>query len=179
MRAAFRLSAPGSMLVEGTRTSSSERLLVLEAPSGHMPCVGPDLNPGRSVSMRNPRTLSAPPSPAPSSFAHTTATSAIDPEVIHIFSPFKMYSSPALRARVVMPAGFDPKPDSVNPKQPSFSPVAKAGSHVFFCSSVPKVRMGYITSADCTLTKLRKPESPRSSSCNTRPYSTFDMPAQP
>src|SRR5580700_2403378 len=61
------------------------------------------LNPGRSVSMRNPRTLSAPPSPAPSSFAHTTATSAIDPEVIHIFSPFKMYSSPDLRARVGQP----------------------------------------------------------------------------
>ena len=101
-----------------------------------------DLNPRRSVSTRNPRTLSAPPSPAPSSFAHTTATSAIDPEVIHIFSPFKMYSSPDLRARVVMPAGFDPNPDSVNPKQPSFSPVAKAGSQVFFCSSDPEGQDG-------------------------------------
>ncbi len=101
------------------------------------------------------------------------------PEVIHIFSPFRMYSSPDLRARVVMPAGFDPKPGSVSPKQPSFSPVASAGSQVFFCSSEPKVKIGYITSADCTLTKLRRPESPRSSSCITRPYSTFDMPAQP
>ncbi len=36
-----------------------------------------------------------------------------------------------------------------------------------------------MSSADCTLTKLRNPESPRSSSCNTRPYSTLDMPAQP
>ena len=53
------------------------------------------------------------------------------PDVIHIFSPLRMYSSPDLRARVVMPAGFDPKPGSVNPKQPSFSPVASAGSHVF------------------------------------------------
>ena len=33
--------------------------------------------------------------------------------------------------------------------------------------------MGYMTSADCTLTKLRMPESPRSSSCVSRPY--FDV----
>src|SRR5258705_6268290 len=39
--------------------------------------------------------------------------------------------------------------------------------------------MGYITRADCTLTNDRTPESPRSSSCVTSPYSTFDMPAQP
>src|SRR5215813_9038757 len=39
--------------------------------------------------------------------------------------------------------------------------------------------MGYITSADCTLTKERTPLSPRSSSCITRPYSTLDIPAQP
>ena len=67
------------------------------------------------------------------------ATSAMEPEVIHIFSPLSMYSSPDLRAVVVMPPGFDPKPGSVSPKQPSFSPVARAGSQVFFCSSEPKV----------------------------------------
>src|SRR5205085_6502273 len=39
--------------------------------------------------------------------------------------------------------------------------------------------MGYITSADWTLTKERTPLSPRSNSCITSPYSTFDMPAQP
>src|SRR5271163_389082 len=39
--------------------------------------------------------------------------------------------------------------------------------------------MGYITRADCTLTKERTPESPRSSSCVTKPYSTFDIPAHP
>ena len=44
------------------------------------------------------------------------------PEVIHIFSPLRMYSSPDLRAVVVMPPGFDPNPGSVSPKQPSFSP---------------------------------------------------------
>src|SRR5207248_5801803 len=130
---------------------------------------------GRSVSTRNPRILLS----SPSTFAQITATSAIDPEVIHIFSPFKTYSLPTFRARVRIPPGFDPKSGSVSPKHPSFSPDCKAGSHVFFCSSLPNAYMGYMTSADCTLTKLRTPESPRSSSCITSPYSTFDIPAQP
>src|SRR5215469_1648560 len=39
--------------------------------------------------------------------------------------------------------------------------------------------MGYMHSPDCTLTKLRTPESPRSSSCVISPYSTLPMPAQP
>ena len=39
--------------------------------------------------------------------------------------------------------------------------------------------MGYMHSADCTLTKERTPLSPRSSSCVIRPYSTLFMPAQP
>src|SRR5580693_1174305 len=39
--------------------------------------------------------------------------------------------------------------------------------------------MGYMQSPDCTLTKLRTPESPRSSSWVMRPYSTLPMPAQP
>src|SRR6202034_371830 len=103
--------------------------------------------PGRSVSTRNPRTES--PLSSPSSLAQMMATSAIEPDVIHIFSPLRMYSPPDFRARVVMPAGFDSKPGSVNPKQPSLSPEARAGSHTFFCASDPNVKMGYITSADC------------------------------
>ena len=43
-----------------------------------------------------------------------------------------MYSSPDLRAVVVIPPGLEPKPGSVSPKQPSFSPAASAGSQVFF-----------------------------------------------
>src|SRR5215471_10904227 len=39
--------------------------------------------------------------------------------------------------------------------------------------------MGYMHSPDCTLTKLRTPESPRSSSCVISPYSTLPMPAHP
>ena len=49
-----------------------------------------------------------------------------------------MYSSPALRARVVMPPGFDPKPGSVKPKHPSFSPFS-SGSHLLFCSSAKRI----------------------------------------
>src|SRR5579862_4124597 len=113
-----------------------------------------DEKPGRSVSTRYPRTASLPSSP--SSLAQMTATSAMEPDVIHIFSPLRMYSPPDLRARVVIPPGFDPKPGSVNPKQPSFSPEASAGSHLLFCASEPKAKMGYMTSADCTLTKLRR-----------------------
>src|SRR5208282_4805022 len=92
------------------------------------------LNPGRSVSTRNPRIVSPLPSPTSSelTLAQITATSAIEPEVIHIFSPFSTYSFPTLRARVRMPPGFDPKSGSVNPKQPSFSPFCMAGSQVFF-----------------------------------------------
>ena len=68
-----------------------------------------------------------------------SATSEMVPEVINIFSPLRMYSSPDLRARVVIPPGFDPKPGSVSPKQPSFFPLASAGSQVRFCYSEPKV----------------------------------------
>ena len=57
--------------------------------------------------------------------------------------------------------------------------IAAAAASADFCSSEPYVRIGYITSAPCTETKLRRPESPRSISCMTSPYSTLLMPAQP
>ena len=60
------------------------------------------------------------------------ATSAMEPEVIHIFSPLRTYSLPTFLARVRMPPGFEPKSGSVRPKQPSFSPFCIAGSHVCF-----------------------------------------------
>ena len=53
--------------------------------------------------------------------------------------------------RVSMPAGFDPNPGSVSPKQPIASPDCSRGSHRCFCSSLAVVRIGYITSAPCTL----------------------------
>src|SRR2546428_539696 len=46
-----------------------------------------------------------------------------------------------------IPAGSDPWSGSVRPKQPIFWPRASNGSHFCFCSSVPKVKIGYITSA--------------------------------
>src|SRR5271169_902101 len=161
-------------------TSCSDKPDVTEARSDHFPWMSSALNPGRLVSTRNPRIVSPSPLPPSSStLAQITATSAIEPDVIHIFSPFSTYSLPTFFARVRMPPGFDPKSGSVNPKHPSFSPFCSAGNQVFCCSSLPKAYMGYITSADCTLTNERTPESPRSSSCVTSPYSTFDMPAQP
>ncbi len=81
------------------------------------------------------------PSPSPSSgsvWAQTTATSATDPLVIHIFDPDSTQSPPgSRRARVRIPAGLDPKSGSVSPKQPIASPAAIAGSHCCFCSSLP------------------------------------------
>ena len=45
------------------------------------------------------------------------------------------------------------------------SPVAIFGSKRCFCSSEPYFQIGYIASEPCTLTKLRRPLSPYSSSC--------------
>src|SRR5215472_7868837 len=117
------------------RTSCSERPEVTDARSDHLPCTSCSLNPGRLVSTRKPRMrlLSS------SDLAQMRATSAIEPEVIHIFSPFRTYSLPTFLARVRMPLGLEPKSGSVRPKQPSFSPLASAGSHLSFCSSLPKV----------------------------------------
>ena len=101
--------------------------------------------------------------------AQMIATSAWEPFVIHIFAPFKTHSSPSRTARVSIPPGFDPKSGSVSPKQPIASPVARRGSHASRCSSDPKAKIGYITSAPCTEAKDLSPESPRSSSCMMSP----------
>jgi hypothetical protein len=71
--------------------------------------------------------------------AHTTATSAADPFVIQVFSPVITQSPPSFFAEVSIPAGFDPKPGSVNPKHPTASPDRSLGSQFFFCSSDPNV----------------------------------------
>ena len=73
---------------------------------------------------------------SPFVFAHTTATCACDPLVIHILPPFSTHvPSFCSRAIVTMPAGFDPKSGSVRPKHPMASPFAIAGSNFCFCSS--------------------------------------------
>jgi hypothetical protein len=69
-----------------------------------------------SFSTRKPRI-------SPSSVrAHTTATSAIEPFVIHIFEPERIQSEPSWRACVRMAPGSEPASDSVSPKQPIASP---------------------------------------------------------
>ena len=69
--------------------------------------------------------------------AQTTATSAMLPLVIQVFSPFSTQPSPSRRAVVRMPAGFEPKSGSVRPKQPMALPLCRRGSHFCFCSSEP------------------------------------------
>ena len=76
--------------------------------------------PGVPLSMRNPR--------MPSGLtAHTTATSAMEPLVIHIFEPFSTQSVPRRLAWVFMFAGSEPPCGSVSPKQPMSSPRAMRG----------------------------------------------------
>ena len=61
--------------------------------------------------------------------AHTTATSATEPLVIHILWPCRIQSSPSRRARVRIAPGSEPASGSVRPKQPIASPAAIRGSH--------------------------------------------------
>ena len=78
-----------------------------------------------------------------------------------------------------MLAGSLPAAGSVSPKQPMTSPAAMPGSHHAFCSSEPNFEIALIASEPWTLTKVRNPESPASSSIAARPYSTAERPAQP
>ena len=55
-------------------------------------------------------------------FAHTMATSAIEPFVIHSFVPLSIQSLPSRRANVRIPTGLLPKSGSVRPKHPIASP---------------------------------------------------------
>ncbi len=88
------------------------------------------VNPGVPVGTTKPR--------IPSSVrAHTTATSEIEPLVIHILVPSITQSEPSRLAVVRIPAGLEPKSGSVSPKQPTASPAAIRGSHSSFCSSLP------------------------------------------
>src|SRR5258708_36260724 len=94
----------------GTSQSEKDKPEVTDARSDHFPWTSHALNPGVPFSTRKPRIFSS------SHLAQTTATSAIDPLVIHIFSPFRTYLLPFFAARVSIPPGFDPNCGSVNPK---------------------------------------------------------------
>ena len=160
-------SAFGSIAEAGRRTSSNTSSEVTEARSDIFLVISGAENPGVSVGTTNPR---MPPGlSARSVCAHTTATSAIEPLVIHIFVPLSTQSSPSRLAWVRIPDGLDPKSGSVRPKQPIASPAAIRGSHSFFCSSEPQWWMENIASEPCTETRLRMPESTASSSRHVNP----------
>ena len=146
----------------GSRTSSSESSEVIDARSESLRWMSEALKPLVSVGTTNPRTPS-------SVFAHTTATSEMPPLVIHIFVPLRTQSSPSRLAVVRMFAGSEPKSGSVRPKQPIALPAAMGGSHCCFCSSLPYFQIAYMASDPWTLTRLRTPESPASSSRHARP----------
>ena len=154
---------PGSTALAGRRTSSMTSSEVTDARSETFLWIAGAENPGVSVGTTKPRTPSSVP-------AHTTATSATDPLVIHILVPFSTQSPPgSWRANVRMEEGSDPESGSVSPKHPMASPAAMAGSHRCFCSSDPKAQMGNMARLPCTETKLRAPESPASSSKHASP----------
>src|SRR5437879_5603504 len=76
---------PGSKFASGISQSVNDNPEVTEARRDHLPWTSQAFKPGVPFSTRKPRTLSS------SALAHTTAMSAREPLVIHIFSPFKTY----------------------------------------------------------------------------------------
>ncbi|GIU92623.1 MAG: hypothetical protein KatS3mg011_1529 [Acidimicrobiia bacterium] len=163
---------PGRRKPSGTRTPSNTSSEVTEARRLPFRLISGAENPFESVGTMNP--------PIPSSVrAHTIATSAIDPLVIHIFRPSNTQSPPTRLARVRIPPGSEPASGSVNPKQPITSPEAIRGSQVCFCSSDPNFQIGNIANEPCTETNDLTPESPASNSRHANPYETFDTPAHP
>ena len=156
------LETSGSTASPGRRMSSNVSSEVIDARSDSLRWMSRALKPFVSVGTTKPR--------MPSSVrAHTTATSAIPPLVIHIFVPLSTQSSPSRLADVRMPCGSEPKSGSVRPKQPILSPAAIPGSHCCFCSSEPNFQIGNIASEPCTDTSERTPESPYSSSRQATP----------
>ncbi len=78
----------GSTASASSRTSSMTSSLVTLARSDHLCLISGAENPAVSVGTANPR--------IPSSVcAHTTATEATDPLVIHILRPFSTQSAPS------------------------------------------------------------------------------------
>ena len=98
----------GSTASAGRCTSLKASSLVSLALSDSLPFWSFALNPCVLVGTMNPRML-APSVSLSAVFAHTTAACAVEPLVIHIFVPFStQLPSFSSRARVIMPAGFEP-----------------------------------------------------------------------
>ena len=101
-----------------------------EARRLHLPDISVAVRPAVPRSTRKPTMPS-------SARAQTTATSAMDPFVIHRLVPEITQSPPSRRAALRIPPGFEPKSGSVSAKQPIASPRPSTGSHRALCSSEP------------------------------------------
>ena len=116
---------------------------------------------------RNPR--------MPSSVcAQMTATSAIEASPIQRLAPVSTQSVRRRRGRrrsSCSPGRCRRWARSARSSR-SARPSAIPGSHRCFCSSEPNLWIALIASEPCTETKVRRPESPASSSIAARPYST-------
>src|SRR5690606_15136407 len=84
-RGARSPAASGSRAESGSRTSSKESAAVIDARRESLRSITVAVNPGVPAGTRNPRIPSSVP-------AHTTATSATDPLVIHILVPVSTQS---------------------------------------------------------------------------------------
>jgi hypothetical protein len=137
----------------------------MEARIENLPVMSLAEKPGVPVGTTKPRTgLSC-----SSVLAQITAKSAMVPIPIQRFDPLSTQSVPSRVAKVFMLEGSLPADGSVRPKQPMASPLAILGSHSSLCSSEPNLWIADIASEPCTETKVRKPESPASSSMHARP----------
>src|SRR2546427_11094998 len=103
------LSPPvfGSRASLGTHTSCNTNSLVSEARRLSLPFWSFAEKPFVSVGTRKPRIDST--SSILPVLAHTMATCAVDPLVIHILAPFSVHPSFVSLATVIMPAGWEPE----------------------------------------------------------------------
>src|SRR3990172_4483694 len=91
----------GRRFVSGIRQSWNTNSEVTDALSECFPVISGAENPFVPFSTRKPLI-------SPSSFAQTTATSAIVPLVIHIFAPLSRKPPSVFSALVIIPPGFEP-----------------------------------------------------------------------
>src|SRR5215475_4843005 len=145
----------GSRFSSPTTQFSSTISPVIDARSESLPSIFGVENPFAPRSTTKPRMT-------PSSFAHTTAMSAIGALVIHILAPVSRNPPWTFSARVTIEPGSEPWSGSVSPKQPTISPLASLGRYLRRCASDPYLKTGCITRDDCTDMAERKPESTRS-----------------
>ena len=102
--------------------------------------------------------------------AQTTATSAIEPFVIQVFSPLSTQSAPSRTARVRMPGRIRSEIGLGQTETADRFARLQARQPALFLLVRSVLRgSGYMTSAPCTETKLRRPESPRSSLLHDEP----------